>query len=60
MEKICYDRTGCTKKVEKVLVPVYAAVIDKNITIPLTLEFWVQEKIVGKKNISPKLRLPKH
>ena len=57
MEKICYDRTGCTKKVEKVLVPVYAAVIDKNVTIPLTLEFWVQEKIVGKKKYKSKIEI---
>lgn len=57
MEKICYDRTGCTKKVEKVLVPVYAAVIDKNVTIPLVLEFWVQEKIVGKKKYRSKIEI---
>jgi len=57
MEKICYDRAGCTKKVEKVLVPVYAAAIDKNVTIPLILNFWVQEKIIGKKKYKSKIKL---
>lgn len=57
MEKICYDRAGCTKKVEKVLVPVYAAVIDKNVTIPLKLDFWVQEKIVGTKKYKSKIEI---
>jgi DDE superfamily endonuclease len=57
MEKICYDRAGCTKKVEKVLVPVYVAVIDKNVTIPLMLDFWVQEKIVGKKKYKSKIEI---
>jgi len=57
MEKICHDRTGCTKKVEKVLVPVYAAVIDKNVTIPLKLDFWVQEKIIGTKKYRPKIEI---
>lgn len=57
MEKICYDRTGCTKKVEKVLVPVYAAIIDKNVTIPFLLDFWVQEKIIGKKKYKSKMEI---
>ena len=57
MEKICHDRTGCTKKVEKVLVPVYAAVIDQYVTIPLTLDFWVQEKIVGTKKYKSKIAI---
>jgi hypothetical protein len=57
MEKICHDRAGCTKKVEKVLVPVYAAVIDKNVTIPLKLDFWVQEKIVGTKKYKSKIEI---
>lgn len=57
MEKICHDRTGCTKKVEKVLVPVYAAVIDKNVTIPLKLDFWVQEKIIGTKKYRSKIEI---
>jgi len=57
MEKICYDRTGCTKKVEKVLVPVCAAIIDKNVTIPLILDFWVQEKIIGKKKYKSKIEI---
>jgi len=57
MEKLCHDRTGCTKKIEKVLVPVYAAVIDKNVTIPLTLDFWVQEKIVGKRKYKSKIKI---
>jgi Transposase DDE domain len=57
IEKICHDRTGCTKKVEKVLVPVYAAVIDKNVTIPLKLDFWVQKKIVGTKKYKSKIEI---
>jgi len=57
IEKICHDRTGCTKKVEKVLVPVYAAIIDENVTIPLTLDFWVQEKIIGKKKYKSKMEI---
>jgi hypothetical protein len=57
MENICHDRTGCTKKVEKVLVPVYAAVIDKNVTIPFLLDFWVQEKIIGKKKYKSKIEI---
>ena len=57
MEKICHDRTGCTKKVEKVLVPVYAAIVDKNVTIPFKLEFWVQEKIIGQKKYQSKIEI---
>jgi len=57
MEKICHDRAGCTKKVEKVLVPVYAAMIDKNVTIPLKLDFWAQEKIVGTKKYKSKIEI---
>lgn len=57
IEKLCHDRAGCTKKVEKGLVPVYAAVIDVNVTIPLNLEFWVQEKIIGKKLYKSKVEI---
>lgn len=57
MEKLCYDRAGCTKKVEKVLVPVYASVTDKNVSIPLDLEFWLQEKITGKKRYKSKVKV---
>ena len=57
IEKLCYDRAGCTKKVEKVLVPVYASVTDKNVSIPLDLEFWLQEKITGKKKYKSKVKI---
>ena len=57
MEKLCHDRAGCTKKVEKVLVPVYASVTDKNVSIPLDLEFWLQEKITGKKKYRSKVKI---
>jgi hypothetical protein len=28
IEKVCYDRSGCTKHVERCLVPVYVAIAD--------------------------------
>jgi hypothetical protein len=57
MQKICYDRSGCTKHVERCLVPVYVAIADQNITIPLNLEFWVQEKITGKRRYKSKVKI---
>jgi SRSO17 transposase len=53
-EKLCYDKVGSTKHVERCLVPLYASVVDKNIKIPIALDFWVQEKIVGKKKYKSK------
>jgi hypothetical protein len=57
MEKVSYDRSGCTKHVERCLVPVYAAVTDDNVTIPLNLEFWVQKKITGKRKYKSKVQI---
>lgn len=57
IEKVCYDRTGCSKRVERCIVPVYAALTDKNITIPFGLEFWVQEKNTGKKKYKSKIQI---
>jgi hypothetical protein len=44
--KLCYDRTGTTKRTEKCLVPIFDAVIDQSMTIPLSLKFWMQEKLI--------------
>ena len=49
MENVCYDRDGCTKHKERCLVPVYAAIVDANVKIPINLAFWVQEKVIGSK-----------
>jgi hypothetical protein len=57
MQKLCYDRSGCTKHTERCLVPVYIAIADQNITIPLNLEFWVQEKITGKRRYKSKAKI---
>src|SRR5579863_8086596 len=57
IEKVCYDRSGCTKHVERCLVPVYVAVADQNITIPLNLDFWVQEKFTGSKRYKSKAKI---
>lgn len=57
MEKLCYDRDGCTRHVEHGLVPLYASVVDENVTIPLDLEFWVQKKIVGEKRYQSKTQI---
>lgn len=54
IEKLCHDKAGTTKHVERCLVPIYASVVDKNIKIPITLDFWIQEKIVGKKRYKSK------
>lgn len=59
IEKLCYDRTGTTKRTEQCLVPIYAMVIDKFTTIPLTLKFWMQEKLTGKKRYRSKAQLTK-
>lgn len=57
IENLCYDKDGCTKHVEHVLVPVYASVVDENIKIPLCLDFWVQQKITGKKRYKSKVEI---
>jgi len=57
IEKLCYDKAGCTKHVEQVLVPVYASIVDANVKIPLSLNFWVQEKIVGNKRYKSKVKI---
>ena len=57
IEKLCYDRTGTTKRTEQCLVPIYAMVIDKFNTIPLTLKFWMQEKLTGKKRYKSKAKI---
>jgi transcriptional accessory protein Tex/SPT6 len=45
IEKVCYDLAGCTKRVEKCMVPIYSAIVISNdLIIPLDLEFWVQKK----------------
>ncbi len=57
IEKVCYDRSGCTGRTERCLVPVYLTIVDENVTIPLNLNFWIQEKIVGKKKYRSKVQL---
>jgi hypothetical protein len=57
IENVSYDRSGCTKHVERCLVPIHATVADKNITLPLKLNFWVQEKIIGKRRYKSKIEL---
>lgn len=57
IENLCHDRSGCTRRVERCLVPVYAAVADENGTIPLFVDFWVQEKIIGKKFYKSKIEI---
>lgn len=57
IEKLCYDKTGCTKHVEHCLVPVYVSIVDENITIPLTFNFWIQRKIVGSSNYKSKVKI---
>lgn len=57
MEKLCHDKAGCTKNIEKGLVPVCASIIDKNIKIPLNIDFWVQKKITGKKKYKSKVKI---
>jgi hypothetical protein len=57
IENLCHDRDGCTRHVEHVLVPVYASVVDENVKIPLCLDFWVQEKVIGKKRYKSKVQI---
>ena len=57
MDNLCYDMAGCTKHVERCLVPVYISITDKNVKIPLDLDFWVQEKITGKRKYKSKVKI---
>ena len=57
MEKLCHDKAGCTKNIEKCLVPVCASVVDQNIEIALCIDFWIQEKIIGKKKYKSKVKI---
>jgi hypothetical protein len=57
IENLCHDRDGCTRHVERVLVPIYASVVDENIKIPLCLDFWVQQKVTGKKRYKSKVKI---
>lgn len=59
IEGVCYDRSGCTKHVERCLVPAYIIVADKHITVPLNLDFWVQQKITGKRKYRSKVEIAK-
>jgi len=59
MEKLCYDRSGATKRVEQCLVPVYIVVMDENILIPLELNFWVQKKVTGVRRYKSKIEITK-
>ncbi|KKQ32642.1 MAG: hypothetical protein US49_C0006G0093 [candidate division TM6 bacterium GW2011_GWF2_37_49] len=54
MEKLCYDKDGCTKHVEKVIVPVCVSVVDKNVKIPLNVDFGCRKKPAVKRNIGQK------
>ena len=57
IENLCHDRDGCTRHLERVLVPVYASVVDENVKIPLCLDFWVQEKVIGKRRYKSKVQI---
>lgn len=57
IENLCYDRAGTTKRSERCLVPIYAAVVDKFATIPQAMKFWMQEKITGKRHYKSKVLL---
>jgi len=57
IEKVCHDRSGCTGRTERCLVPVYLTIVDENVTIPLNLDFWIQEKIVGKNKYKSKVQI---
>jgi len=59
MEKLCHDRAGSTRHIERCLVPVYCLLVDKNITIPLKLYFWVQQKIIGTRRYESKVEITK-
>lgn len=57
MELLCYDKDGCTKNIEKVIVPVCISVVDKNVKIPLNVDFWVQRKARGKRKYRSKVEI---
>jgi hypothetical protein len=57
IEKLCYDRAGTTKRTEHCLVPIYAMILGKSATIPLSLKFWMQEKFTGKRLYKSKAQL---
>ncbi len=57
MENLCHDMAGCTKHIERCLVPVYISVIDKNVKIPLNLVFWTQKKIIGERRYKSKVKI---
>jgi SRSO17 transposase len=49
IQKLCCDRAGCTKHIERCMVPVCAMITDKYRTIPIDFKFWLQEKVIGEK-----------
>jgi hypothetical protein len=57
IEKLGYDRAGCSKRVEKCISPIYAGLSDDNMFLPISLNFWTQEKITGKKRYKSKYKL---
>jgi hypothetical protein len=57
MESLCYDKDGCTKNVEKVIVPVCASVADQNVKITLNVDFWVQRKARGRRKYRSKVEI---
>jgi len=57
MEMLCYDKDGCTKHVEKVIVPVCVSLVDKNVKIALNVDFWVQRKARGRKKYRSKVEI---
>lgn len=57
IEKLCYDRAGTSKRVEHCLVPIYAMVMDKFATIPVSMRFWMQENLTGKRHYKTKAKL---
>jgi hypothetical protein len=57
IEKLCYDKDGCTKNIEKVIVPVCISIVDKQIKIPLNVDFWVQQKARGKRRYRSKVEI---
>ena len=57
MENLCYDKDGCTKHVEKVIVTVCVSVVDKNVKIPLNVDFWVQKKARKRKKYRSKVEI---
>jgi hypothetical protein len=57
IENLCYDRAGTTKRTERCLVPIYAAVVDKFATIPQAMKFWMQEKLTGRRHYKSKVKL---